>query len=81
MIVINELEKRFENAAALQNVSLTVETGRIMGIVGSNGAGKSTLLRCLAGIYKAEAGVVTIDGIAPYENTEIKGRIFFAHCR
>ena len=77
MIVINELEKKFENAAALQNVSLTVETGRIMGIVGSNGAGKSTLLRCLAGIYKAEVGTVTVDGIVPYENTEIKGRIYF----
>ena len=56
MIEINGLLKRFETTTALQNVSLRIEDGRILGIVGSNGAGKSTLLRTLAGIYQPDEG-------------------------
>ena len=77
MIEIHGLEKRFETTVALQNVTLTVEKGRIMGVVGSNGAGKSTLLRCIAGIYRPDAGDVLVDGAATYENIEKKARIFF----
>lgn len=77
MIEINMLGKQFETTMALQNVSLTVEQGRIMGVVGSNGAGKSTLLRCIAGIYRPDAGSVKVDGEETYENVERKSRIFF----
>lgn len=77
MIVIQNLLKRFENTIALQNISLTVENGRIMGVVGSNGAGKSTLLRSIVGIYKPDEGVVQIDGEDTYENTTVKSRICF----
>ena len=77
MIEINGLLKRFETTAALQNVSLRIEDGRILGIVGSNGAGKSTLLRTLAGIYQPDEGSVCVDGEEVYENTAVKSRIYF----
>lgn len=77
MIEINGLLKRFETTTALQNVSLRIEDGRILGIVGSNGAGKSTLLRTLAGIYQPDEGSVCVDGEAVYENTTVKSRIYF----
>ena len=77
MIDVSMLLKRFETTVALQNVSLTVEKGRIMGIVGSNGSGKSTLLRCIAGIYRPDEGAVFVDGGKTYENIEKKARIFF----
>jgi len=47
---------------ALDDVSLTVNHGDQLGLVGHNGAGKSTLLRVLAGIYEPTAGVCKIDG-------------------
>ena len=47
---------------ALEDVSFSVEPGEFFGIVGRNGSGKSTLLKCLAGIYRADAGTVRIDG-------------------
>jgi len=47
---------------ALDNVSLTVNHGDQLGIIGHNGAGKSTLLRVLAGIYEPDLGSVTVDG-------------------
>lgn len=77
MIEVVGLSKRFEETEALQNVTLRVETGRIIGIAGSNGAGKSTLLRTISGIYRPDAGKVYIDGEEIYENTAVKSRICF----
>jgi len=47
---------------ALKEISFSVQPGEFFGIVGRNGSGKSTLLKCLAGIYRLDAGAVYIDG-------------------
>ena len=47
----------------LKNVSLTLESGRILALVGKNGSGKTTLASILAGLYKSDNGSITIDGI------------------
>lgn len=62
MIEISNLTKRFGNFVCLDQVSFTVQDGTIYGLVGENGAGKSTLLRLIAGIYRADAGEIRIDG-------------------
>ncbi|MEE3138837.1 MAG: ABC transporter ATP-binding protein [Acidobacteriota bacterium] len=51
-----------ETFSALQDVSLTVEKGRTVGVIGSNGSGKSTLLKLVAGITKPTLGTVRVDG-------------------
>lgn len=57
---------RYENFYALKDVSLEVERGEVVGIVGQNGSGKSTLLKVISGIYKPSAGeVVSAGRIAP----------------
>ena len=50
MIKTVSLTKTFGPTTALENLSTTIESGSIYGLVGSNGAGKSTLLHLLAGI-------------------------------
>ena len=77
MIAVQQLVKRFGEKAALDGISLQVETGSVFGLVGSNGAGKSTLLRTLAGVYRPDGGQIRVDGVSPHENSEVKGRIFF----
>jgi len=47
---------------AVKGVSLTVEAGEMVGVIGINGSGKTTLLRCLAGIYRPSKGTVTVRG-------------------
>ena len=56
------LEKWYSGVHALKNVSLTVQRGEAVGLVGDNGAGKSTLIKILSGVHKADSGVVRIDG-------------------
>lgn len=77
MIEIQQLVKRFGSKAALDGVTMQVESASVFGLVGSNGAGKSTLLRTLAGVFRPDGGSVLMDGKAPYENSEVKGRTFF----
>lgn len=56
----------FETFHALRDVSLRVEAGEFVGLVGRNGGGKSTLLRIVAGIYPPTTGSVRVDGaVAP----------------
>ena len=54
---------------ALDNVSLTINHGDQLGLIGHNGAGKSTMLRVLAGIYEPSLGSVTVEGhVSPLFN-------------
>ncbi|MGI9494031.1 MAG: sugar ABC transporter ATP-binding protein [Geminicoccaceae bacterium] len=53
---IEHLSKRFDGAIALDDVSLTVARGEILGLLGSNGSGKSTLIKILAGFHEPESG-------------------------
>lgn len=77
MISVNCLTKRFDSFTAIDGLNCSIPEGCIYGMVGSNGAGKSTLLRLISGIYKPDAGSVTIDGEKTYENAAVKDRLVF----
>jgi len=55
-------KRRVEMFHALDDVSFTVEKGRVVGLIGPNGAGKSTILKVISGIYRPTAGKVTVRG-------------------
>ena len=57
----------YDELRALTAVSLEIKRGEFFGIVGRNGSGKSTMLKCLAGIYKLDAGELTVHGrLSPF---------------
>ncbi|GAA5528599.1 amino acid ABC transporter ATP-binding protein [Herpetosiphon gulosus] len=62
MISINKVSKFFGDFRALDNVSLTVDRGEVLMIVGPSGSGKSTLLRCINHLEVPDAGEIIIDG-------------------
>ena len=60
LLSIRDVTKNFAEVEALQNISLEIYSGEIVGLVGSNGAGKTTLLRLMAGVYKPTSGTVVL---------------------
>ena len=61
-LVVENLELRYDDARALDQVSLEVEKGAIVAIVGVNGAGKTSLIRAIAGMLRPSAGRVVYHG-------------------
>src|ERR1700712_3396776 len=72
------LTRRYGKRPALDNVSLEIEPGQIVALLGLNGAGKSTLLRCLAALTAPTKGEVLYDG-APLRREDLapRRRYFF----
>ena len=62
MLQIDNIRVAYGKATALHGVSLAVEKGELVALLGSNGAGKSTLLRTVSGLLRPSAGRVLLDG-------------------
>ncbi|MBQ8881623.1 MAG: amino acid ABC transporter ATP-binding protein [Oscillospiraceae bacterium] len=62
MLQVENLQKRFGNNQVLKGVSLSLEKGQVLAIIGSSGSGKTTLLRCLNFLETPDAGSITVDG-------------------
>jgi ABC-2 type transport system ATP-binding protein len=76
-ISVAGLTRRYHDHLALDEVSLEVAAGSIVGLLGRNGAGKTTLLRILAGQEFPSAGGALVHGARPAENEEVLRRMVF----
>ncbi|PKM15289.1 MAG: ABC transporter [Gammaproteobacteria bacterium HGW-Gammaproteobacteria-2] len=75
---LSGVTKRYENFA-LQDITLSMPEGQIMGLVGVNGAGKTTLLRILSGLARADAGSIEVLGWPmPEQQVAVKKELGFA---
>ncbi|AMJ62597.1 amino acid ABC transporter ATP-binding protein [Bosea sp. PAMC 26642] len=61
-VLIDDVYKKFGNLEVLKGVSLTVETGQVVALIGRSGSGKSTLLRCINGLEPFHAGRIEVAG-------------------
>ena len=76
MLEISNINTYYGKAQALWDITLNIDEGEIVALVGSNGAGKSTLLKTLTGVLQPASGTVTflgqrIDGLAPHSIVEM----------
>jgi branched-chain amino acid transport system ATP-binding protein len=62
MLVVEDVVTAYGQIVALKGVSLTVDTGDVVCLLGANGAGKSTLINTVSGILRARSGRVLLDG-------------------
>ncbi len=63
-VLIENLQKRYGEFAAVKDISFQVEPGEIFGLLGPNGAGKTTTLRILCTLSKPDAGLIEVSGIS-----------------
>jgi phosphonate transport system ATP-binding protein len=74
-ITIHRLTKSFESRKALEDVSLQIQSGEMVALIGASGSGKSTLLRHLSGLTLGDRGNVEIDGYAVQRDGRLAQRI------
>ena len=73
MITIKDLGFSYGDKAVLKNITMTLEEGKIYGLLGENGVGKTTLLTLLCGLKAVKAGSIDTDGHNPYDRREVPG--------
>jgi ABC-2 type transport system ATP-binding protein len=78
LLELTGVRKTYGRTPALAGLTLTLQPGQIVALLGANGAGKSTLLRTLAGVVRPDAGEVTYDG-QPFspDNLPLRRRMLF----
>lgn len=74
---VTDLSKTFGETRALDNVSLSIEHGKIYGLLGRNGAGKTTLMSMLTAQNFPDSGTVRVFDQSPYENASVLRRLCF----
>ncbi len=62
ILEMKNIEKRFEDCEVLHDISLSVDSGEVVSIIGRSGSGKSTLLRCATFLEKIDGGSITYKG-------------------
>lgn len=62
LLEIKQLKKSFDSLEVLKDISLTVDRGEVLGIIGPSGSGKSTLLRCATGLETPDLGEINYNG-------------------
>jgi ABC-2 type transport system ATP-binding protein len=77
VVEVDGLTKRFGDVVALDDVTLSVRSGAITGLLGRNGAGKTTLMQTITGQDFASSGTIRVFGEHPVENAKVLSRISF----
>jgi branched-chain amino acid transport system ATP-binding protein len=75
LLKVDSVTRRFGGLTAVKEVSFAVEPGQLFGLIGPNGAGKTTLFNLVTGVYKPDAGRITlgetpVSGLPPHQITE-----------
>lgn len=77
MINIKNLSFAYDKKYILKDVNLTETEPVIIGLWGRNGSGKTTLMKLLSGMEQPDDGVVEVDGVVPYNNSEAMHHVTF----
>lgn len=77
-LVCENISKQYKKKVVLHDIDLTIEQGKIYGLVGRNGAGKTTLLSILTAQNPATSGTVTYDGMPVWENQKALDHLCFS---
>ena len=65
IVTLTNLTKTYNGIPALRDVTMSIPSGKIVGLLGPNGSGKTTLIKILNGLLQSTSGLVTINGFHP----------------
>jgi len=77
MINIQDVSFSYGNKNALKNVTLQEDEPIIIGLWGGNGSGKTTIMKLISGLEKPNQGMISVNGITPYNNSEAMNHVTF----
>ena len=67
VLEVKNLEKSFNTAKVLKDISFEIEEGQVLSVIGSSGSGKTTLLRCITGLETADSGIISVGGTKVFD--------------
>ncbi|WP_066890641.1 ABC transporter ATP-binding protein [Clostridium nigeriense] len=77
MLELKNFSLNYGESQILDNISFSLDKGKILGIVGPSGVGKTSLIKGIVGIYKGTSGTLTYDGEKIYDNSNVKRKIAY----
>ena len=72
ILEVTNLKKSFGKNEVLKGISLSLEEGQVMSVIGSSGSGKTTLLRCINFLETADSGRIAVDGDVIFDGENYK---------
>ncbi len=75
VLEINELTKKYKNQRGVENVSVSIKDGEVIGLLGPNGCGKTTAMKAIAGLVTADSGSISLFGINPLEDRTVMSKV------
>lgn len=70
MLKINDLTKLYRNGRGIKNISMDIQKGDVVGLLGPNGSGKTTLMKAILGLVRADKGTIEVFGLDHYDHHE-----------
>lgn len=77
MLELKNFSLNYGESQILDNISFSLDKGKILGIVGPSGVGKTSLIKGIVGIYRGTSGTLTYDGEKIYDNSNVKRKIAY----
>lgn len=74
-IKVKNVSKEMEEETVLSSINMTMESGKVYGLIGRNGSGKSMLLRIMSGLVKPSEGIIEFDGKQLYKDMEVEANL------
>ena len=78
MIKVKNLKKQFGNNVVLKDISVAIEKGEVISVIGPSGSGKSTFLRCINGLEEFDGGHILVDNEDMADKFNSFGKYYFS---
>lgn len=77
LLQVNELTKKYGNTVAANEVTFSVKTGEVVGLIGLNGAGKTTCIKSILGLLEIDAGEIVLDGVSSENRKKLASKVAY----